>query len=107
MEAVDLKYLKEKQGKRYSAAVGKLRQLSPDPLKGTSYKKALEYVCELPKTKFDQTVNVAIRLNVDPKQADQMVRGAVTLRTLSVPMIWLRKSMAVGQIFRRLSQLPT
>ena len=30
-------------------------------------------------TKYDQTVNVAINLGVDPKHADQMVRGAVVL----------------------------
>ena len=30
-------------------------------------------------TKFDQTVDVAINLGVDPKHADQMVRGAVVL----------------------------
>lgn len=29
--------------------------------------------------KFDETVDVAIRLGVDPKYSDQMVRGAVTL----------------------------
>lgn len=79
MQAVDLKYVKEKQGKRYSTALGKLREAIPDPLKAVSYKKALELIAGLPKTKFDQTVNLAVRLNVDPKQADQMVRGAVTL----------------------------
>lgn len=79
MQAVDLKYVKEKQGKRYSAALGKTRELAPDPLKGIQFKRAFEILTELPKPKFDQTVDVAIRLNVDPKQADQMVRGAVTL----------------------------
>jgi len=79
MQAVDLKYVKEKQGKRYSSALGKMRELAPDPLKGIQFKRAFEILTELPKTKFDQTVDVAIRLNVDPKQADQMIRGAVTL----------------------------
>lgn len=79
MEKVDLEYVKEKQGKRFSSALGKVRERHPDPLKGVNYKKAFETLCELPKPKFDQTVDVAIRLNVDPKQADQMIRGAVTL----------------------------
>ena len=34
---------------------------------------------DLRKTKFDQTVDVAINLGVDPKHADQMVRGAIVL----------------------------
>jgi len=34
---------------------------------------------EFPSTKFDETVDVAIRLGVDPKKADQMVRGTVAL----------------------------
>ena len=29
--------------------------------------------------KFDETVDIAVKLGVDPKQSDQMVRGAVTL----------------------------
>ena len=33
----------------------------------------------LPKAKFDETVEVAVRLGVNPRQADQMVRGAVSL----------------------------
>ncbi len=41
--------------------------------------KTLAASTEARKTKFDQTVNVAINLGVDPKHADQMVRGAVVL----------------------------
>jgi large subunit ribosomal protein L1 len=41
--------------------------------------KTLAASVEARKTKFDQTVNVAINLGVDPKHADQMVRGAVVL----------------------------
>src|SRR3978361_724740 len=32
-----------------------------------------------PKSKFDETVEIAINLGVDPRHADQMVRGVVTL----------------------------
>ncbi len=41
--------------------------------------EALSTVKECAKTKFDETVDVAFRLGVNPKHADQMVRGAVVL----------------------------
>jgi large subunit ribosomal protein L1 len=41
--------------------------------------KLLKETAELRKTKYDQTVEVAINLGVDPKHADQMVRGAAVL----------------------------
>jgi large subunit ribosomal protein L1 len=41
--------------------------------------KLLKETVDLRKTKYDQTVDVAINLGVDPKHADQMVRGAVVL----------------------------
>lgn len=40
---------------------------------------ALSLIKEGSKTKFDETVDVAIRLGIDPKQSDQQVRGAVVL----------------------------
>lgn len=42
-------------------------------------KKALEMVKEMSFAKFDETVEVAIRLGVDPRHADQVVRGTVVL----------------------------
>jgi len=48
-----------------------------------SQKYTLEKACELVKAtafaKFDETVDIAVRLGVNPKHADQMVRGAVVL----------------------------
>jgi large subunit ribosomal protein L1 len=41
--------------------------------------EALELVKKTAKAKFDETVEVAVRLGVDPKKADQQVRGAVVL----------------------------
>lgn len=41
--------------------------------------KALELVLETAKASFDETVDLAIKLGVDPKHADQQVRGAVVL----------------------------
>ncbi|HEX9774512.1 MAG TPA: 50S ribosomal protein L1 [Actinomycetota bacterium] len=40
---------------------------------------AVSLVKQLAKSKFDETVDVAIRLGVDPRKADQMVRGTVSL----------------------------
>ncbi|MGB1039839.1 MAG: 50S ribosomal protein L1 [Flavobacteriales bacterium] len=47
--------------------------------KSYSLKDASNLIKEITTAKFDATVDVAIRLNVDPKKADQMVRGSVSL----------------------------
>lgn len=54
--------------------VGKASPDEPQPLG-----KAVEILKGYATTKFDQTVEIAIRLGVDPKQADQIVRGSVVL----------------------------
>ena len=41
--------------------------------------EALEIVKKLPAAKFDESVDMSLRLGVDPKHADQMVRGAIVL----------------------------
>jgi large subunit ribosomal protein L1 len=41
--------------------------------------EALEILGNFPKAKFDETVDMAVRLGVNPKHADQMVRGTVVL----------------------------
>jgi len=41
--------------------------------------EAIGLLLAQPKTKFDETIDLAIRLNVDPRHADQMVRGACVL----------------------------
>lgn len=63
-----------KRGKRYLALVNKIQ---PD----TRYEleQAVKLVKETSYAKFDSTVEVAIKLNVNPRHADQMVRGAVVL----------------------------
>lgn len=50
-----------------------------DSTKQYSLDEAIETLGKLPKTKFDQTVDLAIHLGVDPRQSDQMVRGTVPL----------------------------
>jgi large subunit ribosomal protein L1 len=63
-----------KKGKRYEEAVKKI-----DKSVLYEYQEVLKLVKELSKAKFDETIEVAIRLNVDPRHADQQVRGAVVL----------------------------
>jgi large subunit ribosomal protein L1 len=41
--------------------------------------EAIEQIKSMPDTKFDESVDIAINLGVDPKHADQMVRGAIVL----------------------------
>ncbi len=50
-----------------------------DTKKKYSVKEAIELLPELKSAKFDETVEVALNLNVDPRHADQMIRGSVIL----------------------------
>ncbi|MEZ4287389.1 MAG: 50S ribosomal protein L1 [Polyangiales bacterium] len=63
-----------KPGKKRTAAVEK-----PDRSRRYSLDEAVGLMKELSFAKFDESVDVAVRLGVDPKHADQMVRGAVVL----------------------------
>lgn len=61
-------------GKKYNAAIAKV-----DISKEYSLEDAVKLVPETATAKFDETVDMAVRLGVDTKQSDQMVRGAVVL----------------------------
>ena len=50
-----------------------------DPDKLYSLEDALKQIKDSPAAKFDETVDIAINLGVDPKHADQMIRGAIVL----------------------------
>ena len=50
-----------------------------DPSKSHTVAEASKVVKEITTTKFDASVDLAIRLGVDPRKANQMVRGTVTL----------------------------
>jgi large subunit ribosomal protein L1 len=50
-----------------------------DPAKAYALPEAVKMVKERAKAKFDETIEIAMNLGVDPKHADQMVRGVVTL----------------------------
>jgi large subunit ribosomal protein L1 len=60
--------------KRYDAAVAKV-----DAAKAYSVDEAITTLKAMPAAKFDESVDLSFRLGVDPKHADQMVRGAVVL----------------------------
>ncbi|MCK5683822.1 50S ribosomal protein L1, partial [bacterium] len=63
-----------KRSKKYTEALKKVDRLTQyDPKDATELAVSLSYV------KFDETVDVAVRLGVDPRHADQMVRGTVVL----------------------------
>lgn len=62
-----------RHGKKYKAAVAKI-EARPYPLK-----EAMATLKEVAYAKFDETVEIALRLGVDPRHADQMVRGTVVL----------------------------
>ncbi|HVL68874.1 MAG TPA: 50S ribosomal protein L1 [Vicinamibacterales bacterium] len=63
----------KKHGKKFAAA----RQQVPD--RPHSIEDAVPLIQKVKFAKFDETVEVAMRLGVDPKHADQMVRGTVVL----------------------------
>lgn len=63
-----------RHGKKYSDAIAKLQS-------GKRYgvEEAFKLLPEIAFAKFDETVDAAFNLGVDPKHADQMVRGAIVL----------------------------
>lgn len=60
--------------KRYKKALEQV-----DAKKAYPLKEAIGVLTKFPKAKFNETVDLAFRLGVDPKQSDQMVRGTVPL----------------------------
>ncbi|MEZ6195976.1 MAG: 50S ribosomal protein L1 [Planctomycetota bacterium] len=62
-----------KRSRRYLTAKAKAAEGAQD------LELALELLDGFPKAKFDETVELCIRLGVDPKKSDQMVRGAISL----------------------------
>lgn len=63
-----------RRGKRIIAAKKKV-----DPTRRYTLKEATEMVVSMAGVKFDETVDAAVRLGVNPAHADQMVRGSVVL----------------------------
>lgn len=63
-----------KKGKKYLAAFEKV-----EPEKRYALKDAVELLKEIAFAKFDETVELTMWLGVDPRQADQLVRGTIVL----------------------------
>ena len=63
-----------KHGKNYNALVEKI-----DRLKAYDLNEALDLAKEGAATKFDSSVDIAVNLGVDPRKADQNIRGSVVL----------------------------
>jgi len=61
------------RGKKYQAARKQV------PVRPHSIEEAVPLLQKVKYTKFDETVELAVRLGVDPKHSDQMVRGTVVL----------------------------
>src|ERR1044072_2008251 len=64
---------KVKHGKRYAALV---KQINPE--EALHFDEAIAKIKGLATAKFDETIEVAVNLGVDPRHGDQMVRGTVT-----------------------------
>lgn len=63
-----------KRGKKYSESKAKAMDMQT-----SSFEDAVKISLESSYAKFDETVDVAVRLGVDPRHADQMIRGTVVL----------------------------
>lgn len=61
-------------GKRYRAARAQVKPGQKYPVED-----GLSLLAQAVTAKFDETIDIAVRLGVDPKQSDQMVRGALSL----------------------------
>lgn len=61
-------------GKKFKAAAAKV-----DSTKKYSITDAFKTIVEVAPAKFDESIDVALRLGIDPKQSDQQVRGAIAL----------------------------
>src|SRR5690349_14001135 len=64
----------QEHSKRYRKAAELVEAQKAYPLK-----EAVGVIAKFPKAKFNESVDLAFKLGVDPKQSDQMVRGTVPL----------------------------
>src|SRR5207237_10879508 len=64
----------KKHGKKYRAAMEKI-----EPARKYSLDEAVKKLKEIAFAKFDETVELTVWLGVDPRKADQLVRGTIVL----------------------------
>ena len=62
-----------KHGKKYTDTAKKL------PASAVSLEEAIAFVKATPAAKFDETLEIGMRMGCDPRKSDQMVRGTVAL----------------------------
>ena len=86
------------KGKKYKASEALI-----DKSKAYDPTEAIALVCETSKAKFDETIELHVRLGVDSRHADQQVRGAVVLPTVQVRLYALSYSRRVKR--QRLQEL--
>ncbi len=65
-----------KKGKRYQKAIGAIKEAGGGPF---SLEEATKLIKEVASAKFNESIDIDLRLGVDPRHADQMVRGTVAL----------------------------
>lgn len=63
-----------KRGKKYAESAKRVERM-----KKYAFQEAIQLALDCAYTKMDETVDLAVRLGVDPRHADQMVRGSVVL----------------------------
>jgi large subunit ribosomal protein L1 len=63
-----------KRGKKYAESARRV-----DRMKKYAFQEAIQLALDCAYTKMDETVDLAVRLGVDPRHADQMIRGSVVL----------------------------
>jgi large subunit ribosomal protein L1 len=76
---------------KISKRVAKSRE-GLDPNKVYALEEAIKLLKDRSSVKFDETIEISMNLGVDPRHADQMVRGVVNLPTWSARKIWSRSS---------------
>lgn len=91
-----------KHGKRYLEAAKKV-----DSTKFYSVDEAMKLAKETSYANFDATIEVAYNLNVDPKQADQQIRGALVLQTVLVNLRRLLFLLKVHKLTKLKKQVLT
>ncbi len=63
-----------RKGKKYQTSIKNI-----EPAKKYELNEAIDLVKKISNANFDESVDIAVKLGVDPKKADQMVRGSVVL----------------------------